>query len=65
VTVSITKPTVGGSVGAWGTQLNAALDALTTAMNELLPDGGVRIFTRTSDPSSAATDGDIWLAPLP
>lgn len=34
------------------------------AVTNLLADGGTHIFTRTTDPSSAAQNGDIWLAPL-
>ncbi len=33
MTVSITKPTVGGSEDTWGTTINTALDVLTDAVN--------------------------------
>ena len=31
--LSITKPTVGGSLNSWGTELNTALDAIVTEVN--------------------------------
>jgi hypothetical protein len=37
VAISITKPTVGGSTGTWGTELNTALDTLVTGVNAVAP----------------------------
>ena len=35
MSLSVSKPTVGGDNGAWGTKINAALDAITAFVNEL------------------------------
>lgn len=57
--VAITKPTVGGSTGTWGTQLNTALDTITTAVTTLetagSSGGGI-------NPSLLTTKGDIIVA---
>ncbi len=38
--ISINKPTVGGSTGVWGTQLNQALDDMVTEINRIGNLGG-------------------------
>lgn len=50
--ISITKPTVGGSEDTWGTQINAALDTMVTAINDNTTD----IATNTTDIATNAAD---------
>ena len=52
--VSITKPTVGGSLNSWGTELNTALDAIVTEVNnnsggtnQVTPNIGGTVVTAT------------------
>jgi len=52
--VSITKPTVGGSLNSWGTELNTALDAIVTEINnnsggtnQVTPNIGGTVVTAT------------------
>jgi hypothetical protein len=71
--MSVTKPTVGGSNGTWGTELNAALDQLDTAIGDKAdgghlhtgvyipyPASGTTGHVLTKDP--AATGGIKWAA---
>lgn len=51
-----------GSSGAVSAH-EAAVDPHSTAKYAIMPDGGRRIFTGTSDPAASASDGDIWLGP--
>ncbi len=71
--ISITKPTIGGSEGTWGNQINTGLDVLTDALNGTsgtvapnltkLTINGVDVATSASDLTNAITgfvleDGD-------
>jgi len=71
--ISLTKPTIGGSEGTWGNQINTGLDVLTDALNGTsgtvapnltkLTINGVDVATSASDLTNAITgfvleDGD-------
>ena len=71
--ISITKPTIGGSEGTWGNQINLGLDVLTDALNGTsgtvapnltkLTINGVDVATSASDLTNAISgfvleDGD-------
>ena len=71
--ISITKPTIGGSEGTWGNQINTGLDVLTDALNGTsgtvapnltkLTINGVDVATSASDLTNAISgfvleDGD-------
>ncbi len=52
---SATAPTTAGH--------NAQTDPHATAKYTIMPDGGRRIWTRSTDPGNLAADGDVWFAP--
>ena len=49
MTLTITKPTVGGSEDTWGTTVNTALDDIVTAVNGIntFPSGGIVMWSGT------------------
>jgi len=49
MTLTITKPTVGGSEDTWGTTINTALDDIVTAVNGIntFPSGGIVMWSGT------------------
>lgn len=51
MTISITKPTVGGSENTWGATVNTALDtivaSLNTAVDARVPSGGIIMWSGT------------------
>ena len=51
MTISITKPTVGGSEDTWGSTINAGLDTivanLNTAVDARVPSGGIIMWSGT------------------
>lgn len=52
--ISITKPTVGGSTGTWGTELNTALDTIVTGVNQASTDATTKVALNT-----VAAKGDL------
>lgn len=47
MTITITKPTVGGSEDSWGTQINTALDTIVDGVNLAMPSGGIIMWSGT------------------
>lgn len=45
--ISVTKPTVGGSSGTWGTELNTALDTIVTGVNNVETAAGTKLSAAT------------------
>lgn len=56
--LSITKPTVGGSSGTWGTTINTGLDAL----DAIFGSGGTAVSMGAVSPDSLTVSGDITVS---
>ncbi len=59
---SITKPVVGGSNGTWGTELNAALDALVSGLNAVENNTSRGGGTGGIPATTVTTKGDLLVA---
>lgn len=56
--LSITKPTVGGSLNSWGTELNTALDAIVTEVNSNA-DGTNQVVVNVGGTTVTATGAEL------
>lgn len=54
--ISVSKPTVGGSTGTWGTQLNAAIDTMVAGINGVLPT----LQASSTAATGAMTAGNLY-----